>query len=79
MTILTKIVNIKYNVDVFSPNFLSPLQQHGGGIGAYGIAVLSFFSSSISVNWILKCGIAVSFTPAVCLMRFFILLVNSIR
>ena len=31
MTILTKIVNIKYNVDVLSPNFLSPLQQHGGG------------------------------------------------
>ena len=37
MTILTKIVNIKYNVDVLSPNFLSPLQQHGGGKGAYGI------------------------------------------
>ena len=48
-------------------------------MGAYGIAVLSFFSSGISVNWILKCGIAVSFTPAVCLMRFFILLANGIR
>ena len=48
-------------------------------MGAYGIAILSFFSSSISVIWILKCGIAVSFTPAVCLMRFFILLVNGIR
>ena len=45
-----------------------------GELGAYGIAVLSFFSSVISVIWILKCGIAVSFTPAVCLMRFFILL-----
>ena len=43
-------------------------------MGAFGIAVWSFFSGGISVNWILKCDIAVSFTPAVCLMRFFILL-----
>ena len=36
-------------------------------MGAYGIArVLSFFSSGISVIWILKCGIVVSFSPAVC-------------
>ena len=37
-------------------------------MGAFGIAVWSFFSGGISVNWILKCDIAV------CLMRFFILL-----
>ena len=53
--------------------------MEGGGVGAYSIAVLSFFSSGISVIWILKCDIAVSFTPVVCLMRFFILLVNGIR
>ena len=81
---LTKIVNIKYNVDVLSPNFLSPLQQHGGGNGGLRYCgIKSFFSSRISVIWILKCvlrsRIAVSFTPAVCLMRFFILLVNGIR
>ena len=32
----------------------------------YGIAVLSFFSSGISVILILMCGIAVSFSRAVC-------------
>ena len=32
----------------------------------YGIAVLSFFPSDISVIWILMCGIAVSSSPAVC-------------
>ena len=76
MIILTKIVNIKYNVDVLSPNFLSPLQQHGGGIGGLRYCGIELF---FKVIWILKCGIAVSFTPAVCLMRFFILLANSIR
>ena len=35
-------------------------------MGAYGIAVLTFYSSGISVIWILKWGIAVSFSPAVC-------------
>ena len=35
-------------------------------MGVYGIAVLSFFSSGISVIWILMCGIAVSSSPAVC-------------
>ena len=51
-------------LDVLSPNILSPLQQHGGG--KWGLTVLSFFSSGISVIWILKWGIAVSFSPAVC-------------
>ena len=37
-----------------------------GDMGVYGIAVLSFFSSGISVIWILMCGIAVSSSPAVC-------------
>ena len=35
-------------------------------MGAYGIAVLSFFSSGISVISILMCGIAVSSSPAAC-------------
>ena len=35
-------------------------------MGASGIAVLAFFSSGISVILILTCGIAVSFSPAVC-------------
>ena len=35
-------------------------------IGVYGIAVLSIFSSGISVTLILMCGIAVSSSPAVC-------------
>ena len=37
-----------------------------GDIGIYGIAVLSFFSSGISVILILMCGIAVLSSPAVC-------------
>ena len=43
MTILTKIVNIKYNVDVLSPNFLSPLQQHGGGNGGLRYCGIKLF------------------------------------
>ena len=35
-------------------------------MGVYGIAVLSLFSSGISVILILMCGIAVSSCPAVC-------------
>ena len=35
-------------------------------MGAYGIAVLSFFSSGILEILILKCRIGVSFSPAVC-------------
>ena len=46
------------------------MEGGNGGSWAYGIAILSFFSSGISVTWILKCGIAVSFTLVVCLMRF---------
>ena len=37
-----------------------------GDMRVYGIAVLSFFSSGISVILILICGIAVSSSPAVC-------------
>ena len=37
-----------------------------GDMGDYGITVLSFFSSGISVILILMCGIAVSSSPAVC-------------
>ena len=37
-----------------------------GGMGVYGIAVLSCFSSGISVILILMCGIAVSFSRALC-------------
>ena len=37
-----------------------------GDMGVYGIAVLSFFSSGISVILILMCGITVSSCPAVC-------------
>ena len=37
-----------------------------GDLRVYGIAILSFFSSVFSVIWILMCGIAVSFSPAVC-------------
>ena len=35
-------------------------------MGVYGIVVLGFFSCGISVILILTCGIAVSFSPAVC-------------
>ena len=48
------------------------------GNGSYGISVLSFFSSGISVILILTCGIAVSLSPAVCSFSFFILLPNGI-
>ena len=37
-----------------------------GDMGVYGIAVLSSFSSVISVILILMCGIAVSSSPGVC-------------
>jgi len=37
-----------------------------GDMGVYGIAVLSFFSSGISIILILMCGIAVSSSQAVC-------------
>ena len=37
-----------------------------GDMGVYGIAVLSLFSSGISVILILMCGIAVSFSREVC-------------
>ena len=35
-------------------------------MGVYGIAVLGFFSSGVSVILILTCGIAVSSSSAVC-------------
>ena len=50
-------------------------------MGVYSIAVLSFFSSSISVIWILMCGIAVSSSPKVPVCGFlsFWLTVFSIK
>ena len=48
-------------------------------MGAYGIAVLDFFSCGISVISILTCGIAVSSGLAVCGMRYFIILADGIR
>ena len=39
---------------------------HEGDIGVYGIAVLSVFSSGVSIILILMCGIAVSSSPVVC-------------
>ena len=46
---------------LINPTFLKE-----GDMGVYGSAVLSFFSSGISVILILMCGIAVSSSPAVC-------------
>ena len=40
-------------------------------MGASGTAVLTFFSSGISVILIFTCGIAVSFSPAVCCFSSF--------
>ena len=60
MIILTKIVNIKYNVDVLSPNFLSPLQQHGGGIGGLRYCGIELFFKRYFGNLDFKvryCGI----------------------
>ena len=54
-----------------------PLESVGGDMGVYGIAVLSFFSSGISVILILMCGIAVSSSRAVCDLSSFWL--NGIR
>ena len=42
-----------------------------GDLGVYGIAVLGFFSSGISVILILlMCGIAVSSSPTVCIFFY---------
>ena len=60
MIILTKIVNIKYNVDVLSPNFLPPLQQHGGGNGGLRYCGIELFSKRYFGNLGFKvryCGI----------------------
>ena len=46
---------------LINPTFLKE-----GDMEVYGSAVLSFFSSGISVILILMCGIAVSSSPAVC-------------
>ena len=46
--------------------FVYPLLTNEGDMGVYGIAVLSFFSSGISVILILMCGIPVSSSPVVC-------------
>ena len=50
-----------------------------GEMGAYDIAVLSLFSSGISVIWILKWVIVISFSPAVCGFSSFWLTVFSKR
>ena len=42
------------------------LYMSEGDMGVNGIAVLSFFPSSISIILILMCSIAVSSSPAVC-------------
>ena len=60
MIILTKIVNIKYNADVLSPNFLSLLQQHGGGIGGLRYCGIELFFKRYFGNLDFKvryCGI----------------------
>ena len=48
-----------------------------GDMGVYGIVVLGFFSCGISVILILKCGIAVSSSSAVCGFSSFWLTVFS--
>ena len=45
MITLTKIVNIKYNVDVLGQIFYHLFNSMEGEMGAYGIAVLSFFQA----------------------------------
>ena len=52
--------------DLILASAKSTRDQLRGGHGVYGIAVLSFSSSGISVILILMCGIAVSFSTAVC-------------
>ena len=53
---------------------------YGGDMGAYGIAVLSFFSSCISVILILTCSIALSFSPAVCgFSSFWVIIFGKFR
>lgn len=46
--------------------FFAPGITRGGTLGFYGIAVLSFLSSVISVILILICGLAISSSPEVC-------------
>ena len=60
---MTKIVNIKYNW-MFQAQY--SITSSTAWRGKWGLTVLSFFSSGISVIWILEWGIAVSFSPAVC-------------
>ena len=57
-TFISRSIKILWHAWIWSNN--------GGDMGAYGIAVLSFFSSCISVILILTCSIALSFSPAVC-------------
>ena len=59
---------------LINPTFLKE-----GDMGVYGSAVLSFFSSGISVILILMCGIVVSSSPAVCGFSFFWLTVFGKR
>ena len=49
-------------------------------MGVYGITVLGFFSSGISVILILTCGIAVSSSSAVCgFSSFWLMVFGEIR
>ena len=61
--ITTKIVNIKYS-GCFKPKY--SITSSTAWREKWGLTALSFFSSGISVIWILKWGIGVSFSPAVC-------------
>ena len=53
-----------YNAQLYTDSMFRFFNE--GDMGVYGIAVLSFFSSGISVILILMCGITVSSCPAVC-------------
>ena len=53
---IDKIVNIKYNGDVLSPNFLSPLQQHGGGNGRLRYCGIELFFQRYFGNLDFKVG-----------------------
>ena len=54
---------MKFVHDVFLISLCTGME---GDMGVYGTEVLSFFSSGISEILILMCGIAVSFSRAVC-------------
>ena len=67
---------MKFVHDIFLISLCTGME---GDMGVYGIEVLSFFSSGISEILILMCGIAVSFSRAVCGFSSFRLTVFSKR